>query len=472
MKRITLTLGFLSVLCHSFGQTVASPSINHRNSATGSITLTYSSAYNANTSGVVFSWSWNASTLQWVVTCASGPSTGWAAGTTLNSTGTPSTYTTYGQNSSSYSANAAITVAINSYGSPISSLTLPANGPVTMINQTITISPASITVAEGQSVNFVVTGHSTPLVISSVTGGFGTPASLVFGGSTFTEFETGSSKSFTVSAYAQADSTHNASNTVVGTVTVTRSLKVKKWLPANNTKATIVYTARQGAVIVGTHTMAPGAVDYLWTINTLTTETVSIEMTLTGVKEDGVTHVTDPSSTTTIPDPSVYTPTTNPVVPGTNPNPSTPSQPPPGTKIPQIWSPGNGGVDDLLTNQVYREGIDRLTDTTLPEVPDQSEAVEAAVTAGDAATMLNDAQDVRDNLNDQQAALQSIKPLLPSVSGQAYVYQLPIAAIDYTLTVDLSQFSGPISLMRLVVKLLFLGFMWFVYMRTLRSSQV
>lgn len=338
--------------------------------------------------------------------------------------------------------------------------------------QTITITPPTITVNEGESVNFIVSGAHTPLILSTPQGGYGNPPTLTFEGYTYGQFETDNNREFNITVYAQASDDYAQSNTVTGKVIVMRSLRVTKWLPANKLTSAVIYRAYQGGVVIATHTQVPGAPDYLWTITTTSNAPVTFDMTLTNVKDGGGTYITEPGTNTTIPDPSPSTPTLNPSTPSTNPTPQTPALPVPGQNTPVVWNPGNGGPEDLLTNQVYREGVERLMQTQLPPVPDQSAEIEQAVTAGSATSLLNDAQDIRDNLEAQHEALSQKKPLIPTVAGSDFVYVLPMGVIASDLTIDLSFLSTPISLMRLVIKLAFLAFMWFLYMRTLRASQV
>jgi len=268
-------------------------------------------------------------------------------------------------------------------------------------------------------------------------------------------------------------------------IAVSLSKKIKVTIHANNSSYPITYKLFNGAgVQVGADIVrvagAPaiiavvdvGASDGPFTLKSYTQ----------GIMTDGVVFVEDVSGgveeviSTTIPSSS------NPDAIPTNtrpPNTSTAntSTPTAGGATGTVWSATGGAGSDALTNSTFREGVGKVLDQIsgeAPNVPDQSEAIDATVSNSQTVSdsVLNTAAVIRKNTEDAAGAIVDIKPVMVNVSGNQLVYSYTLAQIGKTWTLDLTFLQTPITLMRTVIKVLFMLYMWFLYAKTLRSSSV
>lgn len=266
-------------------------------------------------------------------------------------------------------------------------------------------------------------------------------------------------------------------------IAVSLSKKVKVTIPANSGKYPITYKLYQGGVEIGSHTQMPGATAFIVTIDVGANDgPVTMKAFTQGIITDGVVFVDDVSGNVEETLPVTVTPSADPTTPPTTvppPNTTTPTTTPPkpGGSSGVVWSSTGGAGTDALTNSTYREGVGKIIDTLtgdLPQAESQDSDINTTVTQSttDAQSVMDAAADVSDNIQTAKTALSDKQPILADVTGSQMVYSFTLAQIGKTWTVDLSDYATPINLMRTVIKVLFMLFMWFLYARTLRSSQV
>jgi len=460
---------------------------------TGSVSVS-TSGYNSSGQPLVFSWAWNAGTEIWTLTLDSGPSTGWTGAVqiwTSRNGGSYVQFTYYGQSVNSFAApNAAMNFGLYNSGdtSHIAGhgSTLPGSGPTSDLSQTASLSPdgGSGAILTGQTFSGTATGaqagNSYNISITSGSGGASINPST--GAYTVTAGPTGGLIHYKV--WISAGGGYERSADVEANIAVTLSKKVKVTIPANNGQYSITYKLYQGGVEIGSHIQMPGASAIIVTIDVGTNEgPVTMKSFTNGIMTDGVVFVEDVSGNVEEVLPVTITPTADPDAPPTTippPNTTNPTTttPKPGGVSGTVWSSTGGAGTDALTNATYREGVDKMMDKMegkeAPEAPSQDEAIDATVSNSQvvADSVLEVAANVRDNIDDAAGAIVDMKPVLTNVSGNQLVYTYTLAQINKTWTIDLSFAQGPITLMRTVIKVLFMLFMWFLYARTLRSSQV
>jgi len=462
---------------------------------TGSVSVS-TSGHNSTLQPLIFSWAWNATTEIWTLTLDSGPSTGWTSSVqiwTSRNGGSYVQFSYYGQSVNSFAApnagmnfglyNPGDTSHIAGHGS-----TLPGDGPVSDLPQTVSLSPdgGSGAILTGETFTGTATGaqagNSYNISITSGSGGASINPST--GAYTVTAGPTGGLIHYKV--WISAGGGYARSADVGANIAVSLSKKIKVTIPANNGKYPITYILFNGAgVQVGSDIVQmPGATAIITVIDVGAQDgPFTLKSYTQGITTDGVVFVDDAEGgveetiSTTIP--SSADPTTPPttVMP---PNTSTPntSTPTPGGKTGVVWSSTGGAGSDALTNSTYREGVGKIIDELqggeIPQAPSQDEAINAEVENSQTVVdgVLNTAAVVRKNTDDAAAAIVDIKPVLVNVSGNQLVYTYTLAQIGKTWTIDLTFLETPINLMRTVIKVLFMLFMWFLYARTLRASQV
>ena len=260
---------------------------------------------------------------------------------------------------------------IMQYSADTGSLSMPS--PV----QTCALSGGgSAAILTGQTYSGFATGAQAgnPYNISIISGGGGASINSATGVYTITAGPTGGLIHYKV--WISAGGGYDRSNDAEGNIAVSLSKKVTVTIPANNSSYAIRYTLTQGGVSIGSYVQAAGHSAYILQVDVGANDgPVTLTATTTGIKKDGISLIDDPSqevteviSQTILPDPSgtpvpVSPPSTNDVKKPTD------------TNSGQVWSPGNQSTDpaqqtDLLTNQTFREGIDKLLDSQKTGVTD------------------------------------------------------------------------------------------------------
>lgn len=419
--------------------------------------------------------------------------------TSLTSTGNPEfrigQSTTVGAPSTQYTAIGQ-TLGAASVGGPdiyVLVYNVPAgimSGKLVVFNndplpQTATLSPngGAASLVEGQSFNGTATGAQAgnPYNISIVSGQGS--ASINSSTGAYTIIANGPGL-IHYKVWISAGGGYDRSADAESNIAVAASKKVKVTIPANNGKYSITYKLYQGGVEIGSHTQAPGASAFIVVIDVGANDgPVTMKSFTNGIMTDGVVFVEDETGNVEEVIPVTITPTNDPDAPPTTippPNTTTPTTttPTPGGSSGTVWSSTGGAGTDALTNATYREGVGKLLDaintTEVPQAESQETAINNATNEGVtmAQSVMDAAADVKDNVQAAKTALGDKQPIIVAVSGSQLVYSYTLAQIGKTWTIDLSFAQTPITLMRTVIKVLFMLFMWFLYAKTLRSSQV
>lgn len=435
-----------------------------------------------NNTGQPVVWSYHWTGTAWQVTIVSGPSTGWtdASGLWLQGSGQ---YTFYGQTLARPAATAADFggwLGATKWGG----LVLPATGPEDM-PQTASLSPngGAASLIQGQTFSGTATGAQAgnPYNISIVSGQGSASINSATGAYTVTANGPGL---IHYKVWISAGGGYTRSPDAESNISVTASKKVKVTIPANTGKYPITYKLYQGGVEIGSHTQMPGATAHIVTIDVGANDgPVTMKAFTSGIMTDGVVFVDDVTGNVEEVLPVTITPTSDDTAPPvTVPKPNTTTSntttPKPGGSTGVVWSSTGGAGSDALTNATYREGVGKILDAIntgdVPEAESQETAINEATNEGatTAQSVMDAAADVKDNVQAAKTALTDKQPIIIPVSGSQLVYSYTLAQIGKTWTVDLTFLQTPITLMRTVIKVLFMLFMWFLYARTLRSSQV
>lgn len=353
-----------------------------------------------------------------------------------------------------------------------------------LLTQTVTLSPngGAAAIVKGQTFSGTATGAQAgnPYNISIVSGQGSAAINSATGAYTVTANGAGL---ITYKVWVSAGGGYERSQDAQASIAVAESQKVKVTIPANNGKYPITYKLYQGGGEIGSYTQMPGGSAYILTIDVGANDgQVTMKAFTQGIMTDGVVFVDDVSGNVEEVLPVVINPSSNPdapssVIPAPNTTTSTTAPPSAGGASGVVWSSTGGAGSDALTNSTYREGVGKIIDTLTGDLP-QADSQEAQMNANEAdsttaaRSVLDDAADVSDNVKQVREALVGKQPVLVDVSGSQYVYSYTFAQIGKTWTIDLSFIATPVNLMRTVIKVLFLLFMWFLYARTLRSAQV
>lgn len=219
----------------------------------------------------------------------------------------------------------------------------------------------------GQTFHGIATGAQAgnSYNISIVSGGGGASINASTGDFTVTAGPTGGLIHYKV--WISAGGGYARSADVESNIAVSLSKKVTVTIPANTGSYTITYTLKQGGVVIGTYVQVPGHGNYIMQVDVGANDgPVTLLATTTGVTTDGVSYIDDPLREVTQVISETILPTTS-TTPVSVPPPSTNNAqaPAPAASGGTVWSSGNGSADpaaqkDLLTNQVFREGIDKL----------------------------------------------------------------------------------------------------------------
>ena len=206
----------------------------------------------------------------------------------------------------------------------------------------------------GNTYNIAITSDSGGATINSTTGDYTvtTPGGI------------DSTVAFKV--WISGGSGYDRSNDAVGTVNGAASRQVRYSLPANNSPYPIVFTFTQDGIVVGTVTRQPNdsAVISSFSVGSATGD-VKVTATQKGLLIDGVSVLLDSSGNGTISIPTVAnpaTPTADPLSPSVSVTiPVTlPAVSLPAAGATNVWAaPVASESSNLLTNQVYREGVDK-----------------------------------------------------------------------------------------------------------------
>ena len=273
-------------------------------------------------------------------------------------------------------------------------------------------------------------------------------------------------------------------------------------IPANNSAFDVVYNFYQNGVLVGTQIMLAGAAAMTKTIDGLPTQDPLTATVTTSdfVYRDG-NWVMEPGAGQTTAIPGSITPqapnsspTAPPVTPTPLPPPVTPSnpvKPTPNTPTPPPSTPnGNGIVNSAGTvfingnannsNTYNGQSAAQLIDLNAavnkaaPTVPDETTDINARNNAAAQAAqdILNNSATAQNNLESSRNDLASLAPTIPTITGTKYVYNYTFEVLGRTFPINynLEPYSAAISLMRNILKMIFLVSMWVLYTRTLRSS--
>lgn len=283
--------------------------------------------------------------------------------------------------------------------------------------------------------------------------------------------------------WVSAGGGYSRSPDVSGSIGVALSKKVKVTIPANNGAYAITYKLYQDGEEIGSVTRLAGASAIITVIDVgASGGSVTMKSFTSGLMMDDVIIVDDAAGTVEADIPIVITPTADPSAPPIAiPPPSTSSplaQTPLNSQPALVWSSEGGSSGDALTNGVFREGVGKIVgglggDPNLT-IPDDTPQIEANVADTDAkvGTVLSSLGDVADKTDEVVGDVTSKKPVFTAVTGSQYVYVLPMPMLPQPITIDLSFIETPIQLMRTVIKVAFLLFMWFLYAKTLKSASV
>lgn len=353
------------------------------------------------------------------------------------------------------------------------------------INPTPTLSPSggAGSILTGQTFNGTASGRlgTGAYNISIVSGAGSASINATTGAFTVTAGSTGGVVNYKV--WISSGGGYGRSPDASANITVGLSKKVRVTIPANNGQFPIVYKLYQGGVEIGSTTQLAGASAIITTIDVGDDDSpVTMKSFTSGIMTDGVVIVEDVAGVIELDIPTVITPTADPSTPPVTITPpvtsSTLAQTAQDSQPALVWSSTGGTSGDALTNGVFREGVGKvvnaMTGGDMEPIPDQTPQIEALEADANTKldTMFGGLESVGDATGDVQADLESRKPTLVGVEGSQWVYTLPMPMLTENIVIDLTWAETPINLMRTVIKVAFLLFMWFLYGRTLRSASV
>jgi len=280
------------------------------------------------------------------------------------------------------------------------------------------------------------------------------------------------------------------SNDAPGTAQFVNSGRVKISIPPNNTPYAIEYKLKKDGEIFATWTQAPGASGYIGYVPVPLgggTGGFELEETTKGVKLDGASVVAGGSTDGAVTNRTPVTPGTHPPgappltpgvitpVTGTNDDGRTVTTTPlpvvtsPVSPKGPVWSPPVAPVPpseqtDLLTNKVYREGVDRLTNQLVSTLPDElpSPADPEDTRHAKASGLISASRDLL------PSAPQIIAPTMQQSSVTLFAGK--VGSVDVSGSFDFSQYSTQIAIFRALVSATMLVIFTIVFVKTIRGA--
>lgn len=322
--------------------------------------------------------------------------------------------------------------------------------------QTVTLSPAGGAgqLAVGQTLNGTASGAQGGNVynISVISGEGGASINPQTGAFTVTPSGAGL---LTYKVWISAGNRFLRSEDKEASIAVTNSEQIRVTVPANASDYPILYSLVQGGQVIGSHTQSPGASAHIITVTVPAGGGgVTLRATTTGAGRSGRSYVDGPEQTITqdletitprpAPTPTPQNPNPAPLLPTTAPAPETNQLKKPAAPSPSgpVWSAGNSSSvaaaqTDLLTSQIFREGIDRLA-------ADEQNRLKAQKALTDA----NPTTQERTMAGAAAAASEAAKVAdfdsVPSVqiSNSAPIFNITLPAAFGGVQIDLNPFSN------------------------------
>ena len=339
--------------------------------------------------------------------------------------------------------------------------------------QTASLSPAggAASILTGQTFSGIATGAQAgnSYNISIVSGGGGASINASTGAYTITAGPTGGLIHYKV--WISAGGGYARSADVESNIAVSLSKKVTVTIPENNSSYPIKYTLRQGGVVIGTYIQPVGHSAYILQIDVGSNGgVVTMTATSIGVKRDGVSYIDDPSqeieyviSDEILPDVPASVP----------PTPLNDIKKPSDTNSSSVWTPGNQSSDpaqqtDLLTNKVFREGVDKALSQGKTGVNDSSSVDLSAAPAATANVTIAGVNSLKGRL-----------PLAPQLSavGQSDSMSITLPMItsltgttQYTFTWNFSDWVQRLSWLRAFILGCISVWFFFAINKQLRNS--
>ena len=340
--------------------------------------------------------------------------------------------------------------------------------------QIVTVTPAAVTIVQGESVGFTAAGGENGYVWDwegdGETGGFSSTGATGV-------FTAGNANGvFQVFVYSPAGNGFEQSNTATAVIAVVAPVnRVTLKIPGNNTGYPMEFMIVQDGVTIHSFEIAPGAAAQVGTFNVPSNAPVTVLARLKDVMftdQEVWTEVPDavgPSTSTTI-DPTT-TPENDPPPPANDVTPPSAPKPAPGAAQKSVWktiTSGNGG--DGLTASQAAEGFDKVVEAV--------DRVGASLRTGDVLEEPEEIdtpaiQDQADRLLDSTRGVLPEMPTISPIGGTVSSITMPFKVgqhVDVSGTVNFAEWSGPISVFRGLCSGVMLIFFAIVYTKTIRGA--
>lgn len=252
--------------------------------------------------------------------------------------------------------------------------------------------------------------------------------------------------------WISAGNGYNRSNDASGSGTVGNGYKVKLTIPANPGQYTIIYTISQNGAVIGTTTQLPGAGARIVSFTVPTPDPVVVTSRTVGViwQDNHYIYTGDPNDsvdtgiTDSVMPSSSDDPTPAPVTTPPTANANNPTDP---ANTGTVWTQNSGSQTDLLTNSVFRQGVEKLMAPSLAIaklLSDKSkiDAQDKTQAAADVAGLKDQANHVADVAQDRATQGKSKAQDVVDQFGQAADASMDYAPAVSTGYTDLDIGSG------------------------------